>query len=98
MRDFIETLRIRVPPEIHPSAQYAIGWWHIEMRDAMDDPAEVMRLAAKVRHRIVDELRWEAVKYASAYDYRQAYRLRRRADRYEGAVSDCVAAWCQSIK
>ena len=80
MRDFIEALRVRVPREIHPCAHEAIRWWFADMRDA--DPAHVVRLAAKVRHRIVDELRWEAVKQTTARDYRAAHKLRRRADRF----------------
>ena len=83
MRDFIELLRRSVPPEIHPSAKEGIRWKFAEMRDAVDNPAHVVRLAAQVRERIVYELRWEAVKHATARDFKGAYRLRRRADRFE---------------
>jgi hypothetical protein len=85
--DFIEALCIRVPPDIHPSARWNIDHDFSEMREAVviDDHARIVRLIAKVRDRIVDELRWEAEKYQTVRKHREAYRLRRRADRYEAA-------------
>jgi hypothetical protein len=83
MHDFIEALRMRVPTDIHPSARCIIHEYLGAMRDAIDDPAHVVKLATMVREKIVDELRWEAEKYASVCDYREAYRLRHRADRFE---------------
>jgi hypothetical protein len=86
MHDFIEALRIRVPrDDIHPMALQFIHEDFCEMCNAVDDPARVMQLVAKVRHRIVDELRWEAEKFASVRDFKDAYRLRRQADKFEAA-------------
>ena len=85
MSDFIEALRLRVPRDIHPAAHEIIHWDLCEMREAVDDPARVMQLIAKVHHRIASELRWEAVKHASVRDFKDAYRLRRQADKFEAA-------------
>jgi hypothetical protein len=87
MREFIEGLRLRVPPEIHPSAQ-GIVRQHLDdacYADAHGDLATVHRLLDLVGRKIADELRWEADKSATPRikDYREAYRLRRRADRFE---------------
>ncbi len=87
MREHVDALAVRVPREIHPSARVIIGEWLGDMRMAADagDMREVARLVRMVRAKIVDELRWEAVKYETARDGREAYRLRRRADRFEAA-------------
>jgi hypothetical protein len=87
MYDFINALCIRVPPDIHPSARWNIDHDFSEMREAVavDDHAHVVLLMAYVRDRVVDELRWEAEKYRTVRKYREAYRLRRRADRFEVA-------------
>lgn len=83
MHAFIEQLAQRVPPEVHPSARGIIGEYLAEARSVVDDPAAVTCPLGKVRRRIVDELRWEAEKYASVDDHREAYKLRQRADRFE---------------
>ena len=87
MRDFVEALHVRVPRDIHPMACRFIHEDICEMREAVavDDHAHVVLLMANVRERIVDELRWEAVKYQTVRKHREAYRLRRRADRFEAA-------------
>jgi hypothetical protein len=85
MHDFIEALRVRVPRDIHPAARRFIHEDFGEMREAVDDPARVMHLIAKVRDRIASELRWEAKKFASVRDFKDAYRLRRQADKFEAA-------------
>lgn len=85
MHDFIEALRVKIPRDIHPMALQFIHEDLGEMREVVDDPARVMQLVAKVRHRIVDELRWEAEKFASVRDFKDAYRLRRQADKFEAA-------------
>jgi hypothetical protein len=50
-----------------------------------DDMAEITRLVGMIRDRVVDELRWEAEKMADKLvgDFKEAYRLRRQADRFE---------------
>lgn len=87
MHDIINVLRMRVPPEIHPSAQAIIGEYFGEMRDAADRglPHQVIDLIGRIRWRIVDELRWEAEKSISCGDYREAYKLGHRADRVEAS-------------
>jgi hypothetical protein len=85
MRDFVEALLVQVPHDMHPSSSFIIHHKFTEMRDAVDDPARVMQLMAAVRERIVQELRWEAENYQTVRKYREAYRLRRRADRFEVA-------------
>jgi hypothetical protein len=85
MHDFIEALRSRVPRDIHPMALAIIREDFCAMHDAAADPQRVVQLAAKVRWRIVDELRWEAVKSATVHDFRAAYKLRHRADRIEAS-------------
>jgi hypothetical protein len=86
MRDYIDTLRLSVPTTIHPMAQQFIHEWFNEACLAEDqgNTSEVTRLLDLVRFKIVDELRWEAQKYQSVHDYREAYRLRRLADRMGG--------------
>jgi hypothetical protein len=85
MRDFIEALRVRVPRDIHPMALQFIHEDFGEMCEAVNDPARVMQLIAKVHHRTASELRWEAAKHTSCGGFRDAYRLRRRAERFEAA-------------
>lgn len=85
MHDFIEALRIRVPRDLHPSSRCIIHQQFGEMHVTADDPAHVAKLAAAICHRIVSELRWEAVKSDAVHDVREAYRLRRQADRIEAS-------------
>jgi hypothetical protein len=59
MHDFIDALRTAVPRDLHPSAQEAIRWHFVAMRDAVADPVRVLQLMAGVRQRITDELRFE---------------------------------------
>jgi hypothetical protein len=84
MHDFIETLRRHVPP-VHPCGAEEIRWLFVEMCEAVDDPSRVVQLAARVRRRVVQELRWEAESAESARAWRDAYKLRRQADRFEAA-------------
>jgi hypothetical protein len=84
MHEFIETLSRHIP-SIHPSARGWIDDWILDMRAAVNDPAEVVRLAIKVRKSVVEELRWEAEKVASVGYFKDAYRLRRQADRFESS-------------
>jgi hypothetical protein len=87
MYQFIERLRLHVPP-IHPSGEEAVHRYFAEMREAMDDPAEVSRLAAMVRDRVVQELRWEAENMESARYAgwsKDAHRKRQQASRFEAS-------------
>lgn len=82
MHDFIEALHRQVPRDIHPSAREAIRWYFADMRDAVDDPATVLRISRKICRRVVQELRWAAESFESARVYRDAYRAQRQADRF----------------
>ena len=82
MREFIEAAQLRVPRDIHPMSLAFIHENFCAMRDAADDPRRVMQLLAKVGQRIARELRWEAVKSASVRDFKEAYKLRRRAGKF----------------
>lgn len=85
MYDFIEAVSRRVPRDLHPFAQAYVAEQITNMLEAADDPARVVQLISKVNARIADELRWEATKYATVHDFREAHRLRRQADRFEHA-------------
>jgi hypothetical protein len=87
MREFIDVFRRRVPPGIHPSAQCIVREYISRAydADARGDLHEVSRLLGLAKWKICDELRWEAEKYSDQLirDYRESYRLRHRADRFE---------------
>jgi hypothetical protein len=85
--DFIAALRLRGPREIHPMARVIIAEWLDDMQRAAEtgDTREVHRLVRMVRDKIADELRWEAVKYATVHDHKEANKLRYRATRFEHA-------------
>ena len=46
---------------------------------------EIARLAGLIRRRVVSELRWDAEKHQSVGYHKDAYRLRRQADRFEAS-------------
>jgi len=83
-REFVERLRLHIPLTIHPYGKMIAGEYLIRMRDAAlaDDATEFARLAGMITRRVVDELRWHAEKEASVGYHRDAWRLRRRADRF----------------
>ena len=83
MHDYIATLARRIASDIHPSAQSICAEYLIEMEYA--PPSELPRLLALWRDKITDELRWEASKYHDfpVNDFRTAYKLRHRAERFE---------------
>jgi hypothetical protein len=87
MREFIDVFRQRVPPEIHPSAQCIVREYISRAydADARGDLHEVSRLLGLAKWKICDELRWRAEIFSDQLirDYREAYRLRHRADRFE---------------
>lgn len=85
MYDLIEAWQLRIPRDLHPWGQDAVYSYLAEMRDAVDNPAEVARLASMVRDRVVQELRREAANAETAGFFKDAYRLRRQADRFEAA-------------
>jgi hypothetical protein len=82
MHDFVLALQRQVPRDLHPSAPEALRWDFVAMRDAVDDPAEVLRLSRKVCRRVVQELNWEAESFESARAYRAAYRSQHQAERF----------------
>jgi hypothetical protein len=83
----IETLCRRVPSDIHPMSRAYIQEDLCAMHDVVDDPVEVTRLITNVRNRIVREWRWEAEMHANDFhDFREAYKLRRRAERFEASA------------
>jgi hypothetical protein len=84
MHDFIEALRLHIPP-IHPCGEEAVSSCLCQMRDAIDNPAEVVRLAAKIRNRVVQELLFEAESAESAHCFKIAYRLRHQAERFRAS-------------
>jgi hypothetical protein len=75
-------LRLQVPP-LHRCAEQSIYFAFDQMRDAVNNPPEVVRLVRKVCSRVALELRFEAENAETVKDYRSAYRLRRQADRFE---------------
>jgi len=86
MHDYIEALRLHVPPDIHPSTRSIIAEYLAEMHLAADDdPALVAKLAGFICYRVAQELRFEAENCESARDFHEAYRLRRQADRFEAS-------------
>jgi hypothetical protein len=84
MRDFIETFRVRVP-SVHPCGDDAIHEYFSDMRNAVDDPVEVMRLMDLVRSRTTQELRFLAENYESCGQFKRAYKIRRLADKWAPA-------------
>jgi hypothetical protein len=80
--DFIEALYIKVPRELHPCAEDRIYGYFDRMREAVDDPALVVKLSTWVREAVAQELRWEAEVCDFAREFKEAYRLRRRADKF----------------
>jgi hypothetical protein len=87
MRDFIEALRRHVPP-IHPCGEEHVHSCLCQMRSAVDNPAEVVCLAAEVRNRVVWELLFEAESVESSRCpscFKDAYRLRRQAERFRAS-------------
>jgi hypothetical protein len=83
MHDFVEALRLHVPP-IHPCGHKVVHSYFAQMRDAVDNPAEVARLAGMIRARVVQD-RWQAESAESAGPFKDAWRLRRQADGFEAA-------------
>jgi hypothetical protein len=83
MRDFIERLHLETPPYIHPSALCIIHEHFCEMRESFENPAHVAALMAKVRDKVALELRFLAENCDDVRDHREAWRLRRRVERFE---------------
>jgi hypothetical protein len=82
MRDFIKALERQVPWGLHPCSDEAIHWCLAEMRDAVDDPAAVHKLTGKICRRVVQELEFSAENDETVKHYRDAWRARRRAERF----------------
>jgi hypothetical protein len=92
--DLIEQWQLRIPRDLHPYGRTIAHEYLAEMRNVIDyshggDLApheverEIVRLAGLIRRRVVSELRWAAEKEASVGYFKDAYRLRRQADRFE---------------
>jgi hypothetical protein len=91
MHDCIEMLRLHaLAPAllIHPCGAEDIHRRLLQMRDAVDNPAEVVRFAAKVRDRVVQELLFAAESVESSHCrgcFKEAYQLRRQAERFRAS-------------
>jgi hypothetical protein len=87
MYDFIETFAIREPyNDIHPLSQQLVHNDICDMREMAhhgDDPSHIIKLMHNVRHRIARDLRWAADDCASTHHFKEAYKLRRRANKFE---------------
>ena len=81
--DLVETLRLRIPPSLHPAAQENVYGWCSDIRAACGSYPEVLRLSRMICECVVQELKWEAENAASAFDFRHAYRLRHQAEKFE---------------
>lgn len=96
MHELIETTIRRWPRDLHPCAKAHLHELFSEMRAAVDDPVRVVALTARVR-RVVQELPWEAEDAESTRAFRDAYRLRRQADRIEGVAHDWAGEWGRTV-
>jgi hypothetical protein len=96
MYDLIEAWQLRIPRDLHPYGLTIAHEYLAEMRNVAayssageiaphEAEREIARLAGLIRRRVVDELRWHAEKEASGGYYKDAYRLRRQADRFEAS-------------
>jgi hypothetical protein len=85
--DFFEAFAIRVPyKQIHPMTQCIIHEDVGAMREMAhhgDDPSHILKLMRNVQYRIARDLRWSAHDYASMRHFKEAFKLRRRANKFE---------------
>jgi hypothetical protein len=79
MHQFVEALTREVPCDIRPTVT---NEYLYEMREAVDDPAEVWRLTKLLCGRIALELVFNAENDEGCGHYREAYKYRRRAERF----------------
>jgi hypothetical protein len=82
MVDFITALERQVPWGLHPCNDVAMHEYLSEMRDAVNDPAKVYELTGKLCWRVVQEFEWSAENDECVGYYRDAWRARRRAERF----------------
>jgi hypothetical protein len=82
MREFIEALAVRMPPDIHPSAQLIIGRYFGEMVANVEDPALVNELMVKVKAKVAQELNWKAHDCATMRKHKDAAEYRKRAKEF----------------
>ena len=85
MRDFIDVLQRAIPWGLHPTTDIAIRDYLFAMHSHIDDPAVVYALTGNICERVVQELEFlaennESAGYAGCH--RDAYRARRRAERF----------------
>jgi hypothetical protein len=96
MYDLIEAWQLRVPRDLHPYGLTIAHEYLAEMRNVAayssageiaphEAEREIARLAGLIRRRVVSELRWDAEKHQSVGYHKDAYRLRRQADRFEAS-------------
>jgi hypothetical protein len=59
--DYIETLRLTVPDDLHPAGMATIHSWFCEMHDAAEhgDAATVAKLARMVSYKVAQEIEWQ---------------------------------------
>jgi hypothetical protein len=82
LRDYIETIKRRVPRDAH---HYVYEYLSLaEYHASCGDMREMSRYLDLMRNRQVQELRWAAENCETAHRYRDAYYTRRQADRMEG--------------
>ncbi len=81
IHEFIGNLRIHAPRDFHPMSRTIIDQQLAEMREA--DPATVTRLMSSISFRIARDLRWEAETRSSLGQHKDAWKLLRRADRFD---------------
>jgi hypothetical protein len=98
LHGFIDNFKRRIPP-LHPLGEVTIHEWLSEMQFAADIGAtkEVVRLFKLVRDKIQLELHWEAEDWETGNAYREAYQVRRQADRIAGVSSDWQIEWARRI-
>jgi hypothetical protein len=103
MYDLIEAWQLRIPRDLHPYGLTIAHEYLAEMRNVAayssageiaphEAEREIARLAGLIRRRVVGELRWHAEKEASVGYHKDAYRLRRQADRFEASHVSSVLA------
>ena len=94
--DYAVTLRLRIPRYMHPTVYEYCD----EMEDAArrDDVVQFKRYLSLMQDAILRELCWEAENCETARCYKEAYKLRRQADRIAGIQSDpWQSSWAEVI-
>jgi hypothetical protein len=93
MRDFIHAIERVIPWGLHGCTDTALHEYLSEMRDCFDDPAAVQKLTGKICRRVVQELEFTAENCETVGHYRDAYRVRRRAQRFAKRFNQPCKPW-----